>query len=51
MRRHPFISTGAVMLLLSGCMVGPKFVKPPAPQAPGFKETTGWKEGDGWKIA
>jgi outer membrane protein TolC len=51
MRRHLLISTGAVMLLLSGCMVGPKFVKPPAPLAPGFKETTGWKEGDGWKIA
>jgi NodT family efflux transporter outer membrane factor (OMF) lipoprotein len=38
-------------LLLSGCMVGPKYVKPLAPLAPGFKETTDWKEGDGWKIA
>jgi hypothetical protein len=27
------------------------YVKPPAPLAPGFKETTDWKEGDGWKIA
>jgi outer membrane protein TolC len=32
-------------------MVGPKYVKPPAPMAPGFKETTDWNAGDGWKIA
>src|SRR6202167_5714662 len=32
-------------------MIGPKYVKPSAPLAPGFKETTDWKEGDGWKIA
>ena len=32
-------------------MVGPKYVRPSAPLAPGFKETTDWKEGDGWKIA
>src|ERR1700733_12134889 len=39
------------MLGLSGCMVGPKYVKPAAPLASSFKETTDWKEGDGWKIA
>jgi NodT family efflux transporter outer membrane factor (OMF) lipoprotein len=39
------------MVMLSGCMVGPKYVRPPAPQAPGFKELSGWKEGDGWKVA
>nr|WP_213806180.1 efflux transporter outer membrane subunit [Granulicella sp. dw_53] len=39
------------VLLLSGCMVGPKYVKPVAPAPPSFKETTEWKEGDGWKIA
>ena len=42
---------GTAILLLSGCMVGPKYVKPAAPLAPTFKETTDWKEGDGWKIA
>jgi NodT family efflux transporter outer membrane factor (OMF) lipoprotein len=42
---------GTLILLLSGCMVGPKYVKPAAPLAPTFKETTDWKEGDGWKIA
>src|SRR5271168_4797133 len=51
MRRYLFIIEGAAILLLSGCMVGPKYVKPAAPLAPGFKETTDWKEGDGWKVA
>src|ERR1700689_1826012 len=51
MRHYLFIIAGAAILLLSGCMVGPKYVKPTAPLAPAFKETTDWKEGDGWKIA
>jgi NodT family efflux transporter outer membrane factor (OMF) lipoprotein len=51
MRRYLIIGAGAAILLLSGCMVGPKYVKPAAPLAPAFKEATGWKEGDGWKIA
>jgi NodT family efflux transporter outer membrane factor (OMF) lipoprotein len=43
-------STG---LLLSGCMVGPKYVKPTVPMAPGFKEEPpgSFKESDGWKTA
>jgi len=50
---RPFLLTGAgaAVLMLSGCMVGPKYVKPAAPLTPGFKETTDWKEGDGWRIA
>jgi NodT family efflux transporter outer membrane factor (OMF) lipoprotein len=51
MRCFLLTCAGAVILVLSGCMVGPKYVKPPAPLAPSFKETTDWKEGDGWKIA
>jgi NodT family efflux transporter outer membrane factor (OMF) lipoprotein len=51
MRRFLLTVAGAAVLLLSGCMVGPKYVKPAAPLTPGFKETTDWKEGDGWKIA
>jgi NodT family efflux transporter outer membrane factor (OMF) lipoprotein len=51
MRSYLRAGTGAAVLLLSGCMVGPKYVKPTAPLAPGFKETTDWKEGDGWSIA
>jgi len=38
-------------MLLSGCMVGPKYVRPAAPQAPSFKELNNRKEGDGWKVA
>ena len=52
MRRFLLAGAGAAVLLLSGCVVGPKYVKPAAPLAPGFfKEATDWKEGDGWKIA
>ena len=51
MKRFLLIVGGTATLLLSGCMVGPKYVKPAAPLAPTFKETTDWKEGDGWKIA
>src|SRR6201999_4486190 len=40
-------------LLLAGCMVGPKYVKPTAPTAPEFKESPpdSFKESDGWKSA
>ena len=41
----------AAVLLLSGCMVGPKYTRPTAPLAPDFKELTNWKESDGWKVA
>ena len=51
MRRFLLIVGGTAILLLSGCMVGPKYAKPAAPLAPTFKETTDWKDGDGWKIA
>jgi NodT family efflux transporter outer membrane factor (OMF) lipoprotein len=51
MRSFLRAGAGATVLLLSGCMVGPKYVKPTAPLAPGFKETTDWRDGDGWRIA
>jgi NodT family efflux transporter outer membrane factor (OMF) lipoprotein len=40
-------------LSLSGCMVGPKYVKPTVPMAPAFKEQPpeSFKESDGWKPA
>lgn len=40
-------------LLLSGCMVGPKYVKPSVPLAANFKEQPpeSFKEVDGWKPA
>src|SRR5271156_2909971 len=42
-----------VMLLLGGCLVGPKYSKPTTPLAPAFKEAppASFKEGDGWKTA
>jgi NodT family efflux transporter outer membrane factor (OMF) lipoprotein len=41
------------MLTLAGCMVGPKYSKPPVPIAPMFKEAppVAFKEGNGWKTA
>jgi NodT family efflux transporter outer membrane factor (OMF) lipoprotein len=45
------ISVSTLPLLLTGCMVGPKYSKPDVPSAPAFKETSEWKEGDGWKVA
>ncbi len=42
MIRRIGLSLAGTTLLLSGCMVGPKYVKPAAPLAPNFKENTGW---------
>jgi NodT family efflux transporter outer membrane factor (OMF) lipoprotein len=44
---------GCVSLLLSGCMVGPKYAKPTVPMAPAFKEQVpdSYKQSDGWKPA
>ena len=48
---------GAVLLfpalLLAGCMVGPKYRKPPVPVAPAYKEQppASFKEAPGWKTA
>jgi len=51
MRSYSGLALATGMILLAGCMVGPKYTKPIAPAPPVFKETTEWKEGDGWKIA
>jgi NodT family efflux transporter outer membrane factor (OMF) lipoprotein len=44
---------GFISLVLSGCMVGPKYVKPTVPMAPAFKEQppASFKDSDGWKPA
>ncbi len=49
MKRFVFAAAGFSLLLLSGCMVGPKYVTPSAPMAPSFKEAS--TTDDGWKIA
>ena len=48
---------GAGMVVLCGCMVGPKYVKPTVPMAPGFKEAgpdahpDAYKENANWQVA
>ena len=52
--QSPFSRMVALLacLLLSGCMVGPKYVKPTVPTAPAFKETPPeYKEDHGWHTA
>jgi NodT family efflux transporter outer membrane factor (OMF) lipoprotein len=47
------LSAAALSLILSGCVVGPKY-HPPAPQAPAadYKESpTQFKENEGWTVA
>jgi len=48
-----FPTLSFLSLFLSGCMVGPKYVKPSVPLAPEFKEQApeSFKEADGWKPA
>jgi NodT family efflux transporter outer membrane factor (OMF) lipoprotein len=50
---HTFTIACFISLFLSGCMVGPKYVKPTAPMAPGFKEQPpeSFKENGVWKPA
>ncbi|HEY2470181.1 MAG TPA: efflux transporter outer membrane subunit [Terracidiphilus sp.] len=52
-RRHTFPIVCFISLLLSGCMVGPKYVKPTAPVALAFKEQPpeSFKGSDSWKPA
>jgi NodT family efflux transporter outer membrane factor (OMF) lipoprotein len=47
----PPLSLAAIVL--SGCMVGPNYVKPSTPMAPAFKEQAAptSQENDGWKLA
>ena len=52
-RQIAYAIVGSVSLLLGGCMVGPKYVKPTVPMAPAFKEQVpdSYKQSDGWKPA
>ncbi len=59
-RRHIMAIIGlASMLLLAGCTVGPKYVRPPAATPPAYKEAGNWKtaqpsdqslRGNWWEI-
>jgi NodT family efflux transporter outer membrane factor (OMF) lipoprotein len=47
----PSVSLIFLLLLLTGCMVGPKYKVPPTPAPPAYKEAapTDYKANDGWK--
>jgi NodT family efflux transporter outer membrane factor (OMF) lipoprotein len=52
MRAANLALTSAVTLLLAGCLVGPKYVKPVVPVTPSFKEAPpAYKEDAGWHPA
>src|ERR1700735_2794917 len=51
MKPYSMVVACAIGFLLSGCMVGPRYVKPPVPVTPHFEETEEWKQGKGWKVA
>jgi NodT family efflux transporter outer membrane factor (OMF) lipoprotein len=55
MSRYLIATSTLAALLLSGCMVGPKYTKPNVPLAPNYKESTAatsnFKEDAGWHPA
>ena len=53
MRRCSAAIAGAALLVLTGCMVGPKYMKPSVPMAPGYKEAgpDAYKENANWRVA
>src|ERR1700757_4337099 len=53
MKRIVCAGAGICLLLISGCMVGPNYLKPAAPMAPSFKEasTDATQANDAWKVA
>lgn len=53
MKSLGIVLSSTAVLLLSGCMVGPKYVKPSVPAPPAYKEQApdSFKESNGWKPA
>ncbi|HEX3572576.1 MAG TPA: efflux transporter outer membrane subunit [Acidobacteriaceae bacterium] len=53
MTLHRAALASAAVFALSGCMVGPKYVKPSVPMAPEYKEASpeGYKENSSWQMA
>ncbi len=47
------VLASTAVLALSGCMVGPKYIKPSVPMAPAYKEATpdAYKENANWQVA
>src|SRR5271154_5385831 len=53
MKVIPAVGASIAALMLGGCMVGPKYVKPAVPLSPAYKEATPdmYKESTDWHIA
>lgn len=53
MTRFHAAFTSVALLALSGCMVGPKYMKPSVPLAPEYKEANSdaYKENSNWQVA
>jgi outer membrane protein TolC len=55
MNRNVVVAASVAALLLTGCMVGPKYVKPTVPLAPEYKEAgpnaAAYKESSDWRSA
>ncbi|MEI9981106.1 MAG: efflux transporter outer membrane subunit [Edaphobacter sp.] len=53
MKFYSALGASVATLLMSGCMVGPKYVKPNVPVAPAYKEATPemYKESSDWRVA
>ena len=53
MTRFDAAFASVALLALTGCMVGPKYVKPSAPLAPAYKEANPneYKENSNWQVA
>ena len=53
MKSHPVALASVALLLLCGCMVGPKYVKPSTPLAPAYKEVNPDASGENasWQVA
>ncbi len=55
MKSATVAASSVAALLFTGCMVGPKYVKPTVPMAPTYKEastdTNTYKEATGWRTA
>jgi len=53
-RQPMLLGTSTLLILLAGCVVGPKYHQPPPAQPPAaeYKESpTQFKEGEGWTVA
>jgi NodT family efflux transporter outer membrane factor (OMF) lipoprotein len=52
-KSHPVALASVALLLLCGCMVGPKYVKPSTPLAPAYKEVNPDASGENasWQVA